>query len=335
MASKANAVNSRVKGLQFDYSEIFQNRLAANTEMAMLNRVMGRIPNTLNAREADFHFFTAPPEFSLWEEGTKRRYGRLFDRTWKVPVLRYGTGIEWDRLDEEDDLTDRFRTQMEGISDKAIEIEIEAYFAILSNTVNPQYLKAIPLGADGLPVFSAARTNYFPGGGNIVVGSGVSTPAQIITDYFRCRSRFKRVRDDANTRYFGEGIFKKGITLVFDDIHMKTFTEAFKAKTIQGNAAAPENIVATITEFGPVTFWGTSRLPAISPNTWYMILDGQPEKGIFALERRDLGSEPETILKTEQESDRASDYDTRRLLFRKRLGFGVSLPLGMMQITNV
>jgi hypothetical protein len=297
----------------------------------MLNKVLGRIRNKLGARDADFHYFTAPPEFTLWDEGTKRKYGRLFDRTWKVPVLRYQSAIEWDRIDEEDDLTDRFRTQLQDTANKAIEIEINAYFAILQGTASPSYLRTLPLAADGLSVFSSGRTNYFPGTGNVILGSGVSTPAQIVNDFFKVRSSFTRVVDDNGTLYHREGILREGMTIIFNDQLMKVFTEAFEAQNYQVSGAAPENVVTTRTKFGNITLWGTSR---VTGNNWHCVVDAMPEKGIFALERRDLGSEPETILKTEAESDYCSDYDVRRLQFRKRIGFGVSLPLGMIQVTN-
>lgn len=332
MAARATALNARVKGLQFDFSNMFKGRIAANDERKNLDRVMGRIPNALNARDADFHYFTAAPEFSLWDRGTKRKYGRIFDRTWKVPVLRYATGIEWDRDDEDDDLTNRMRPQMEDTIDKAIEIDFAAYFAILTGTTSSQYLRSIPLAADGLSLFSAARTNYFPGTGNLINGSGVSTPAQIVSDFIKVRSVFARVRDDNGTLYHGMGRIQGGMTIIFNDVFMREFVQAFRARNFTVNGGAEDNVIVMQSSlFGQVTLWGTPRLTGRS---WYAILDKLPEKGIFALERRDLGATPETLLKNETNCSECAEYNVRRLQFRKRVGFGVSLPLGMIKVLN-
>ena len=330
MAIRASALNARIKGLQVEFANIFTNRLSASRERVALDRVMGRIANKLDSRDADFHYFTAPPGFRRWDEDTKRTYGRLFDRSWKVPVLKCQSAIEWNRIDEEDDLTGRFRSQLAAIANKSILIDVEAFFQILTGATDPDRLKTLPLASDGLSLFSSSRTD-FGTGGNIVTGSGIATVAQIKADFFSARKKFTGLVDQHGDLYHDPEIFNEGVTILFNDDNLERFAEAFQAKIIQGTAAGIENIVMSTSWAGNVTLWPT---PRITDNSWYMHLDGQPERAIFALERKDIGSEPEVIIKTERESDYCSENDCRRMLFRKRTGYGISQPQGLCQVTN-
>lgn len=322
--------NSRIKGLQTEFSGLFQGRLKGKMERKWLEKVMGFIQSKNKTRTETFHYFTDAGGFRRWDRGTTRSYTDLYDVAWEVEVLRWEDAIEWDREDEEDLIVRTFRQQLGAMADKSILIDIEAFFQIIQATTDPDRLETVPNGADGLAIYSSSRTD-FGGSGNVVTGSGVSTVAQIKSDFFSARQRINGLKDKHLDFYHRENVFLDGICILFNDANLERFAETFEAKLIQGSAAGIENIIIAETWAGPITLWPT---PRITDDSWYFFAEGVPEKPVFALERRDLGSEPEQIYKDENNSDYCADNDARRMLFRKRVGYGVSLPQGTVQVNN-
>lgn len=322
--------NSRIKGLQTEFSGLFQGRLKGKQERKWLTKVMDFIQSKNKTRTETFHYFTDAGGFRRWDRGRSRSYTDLYDVAWEVEVLRWEDAIEWDREDEEDLLVRTFRQQIGAIADKAILIDIESFFQIIQASTDPDRLLTIPNASDGLAIYSSSRTD-FGVNGNIVSGGGVSTVAQIKTDFFKARARVNGLVDKHLDLYHRENVFLDGITIIFGDVNLERFAETFEAKLIQGSSAGIENILISETWAGPITLWPT---PRITTNDWFVFAEGVPEKPVFALERRDLGSEPEQIYKDENNSDYCADNDVRRMLFRKRVGYGVSLPQGTVMIDN-
>lgn len=329
---RVSVVNSRIKGLQTEFSGLFQNRLKGSLERKMLSKVMGFIGSKNNARTETFHYFGDGGGFRRWDQGKPRTYTELTDVSFAVEILKWEDGIQWERIDEEDDLTGQFRGALGGIANKAILIEIEAFFQVLQGASDPDRLKAsqIPTASDGLAWFSSSRST-FGTGGNIVAGSGVKSVKQIKRDIFRVRKRINGLVDAHGDLYHKENVFMSGMVILFNDANLERFAEAFGTKMIEGVNGPIENVLMSESWAGPITLWPT---PRITDDSWYVVALGHPEPAFFALERRDLGSEPEQLYKDENNDTYCSENDVRRMLYRKRVGFGLSLPQAWCQVTN-
>ena len=328
MAINVSVPSTRIKGLMNTFANVFTNRLNTDPDRERLSMVMGFHPSKNNARDETFYFLTDPPPFTRWDEGEPRVLGALSDVNWNVPILKWESGLQWRRIDEEDDLTGgRLKQAVLSIANKASLVDIESFFQILSGGTDPDRLTAVPTAADGLALYSSSRT-LFGTAGNIISGSGVQSVAQIKADFFECLERLHGVKDTHGDFYHPDAALDGRIVVIFPQAHRERFFEAFEAKIIRQGEAGVENILSTL--FGNVTLWPTPRL---SGDDWYLFLADFPEKPIFALERSDLGG-IEQILVTEDTSDYCRTNDVRQLLFRMRKGYGCSMPLATVKVDN-
>jgi hypothetical protein len=319
---------SRTKGLMSNFVNLYFNRF--KQDQARLVNVMGFIDSLNNARDETFWYPEAVPGFRRWDEGEPRTYGTVGDRTFTVSILKWEDAVQWKRIDEEDDLSRRLRPHLQSIANKAGLIDVEVFFQILTAGTDLDRLSSIPNAADG-NALSSSSTRFGDTGGNIVTGSGAATTAAIKADYFEVRRRMNAFQDTQGELLHDDGIFDRGVTIIFGDSNLEKFAEAFGARTIQGVAAGIDNVLyLKETLQDKITLWATSR---ITDDDWFVFLDDYPEKAIFALQRNDLGG-LEEVYADENNSDFCRDNDVRRLLWRIRRGYGVALPYNMMKVDN-
>ena len=201
MAVNVSIPSTRIKGLMRSFENMFNNRINKDPDRKKLAQIMDFIPSKNNARDETFYFLTDPPSWERWDEGDPRSLGSLSDQSWTVPITKWQSGIQWKRIDQEDEIIQgRLLSQARGISKKASLVDIEVFFQILQGTTDPKRLKVIPTAADGLALYSSSR-ELFGSNGNIVGGSGVSTVAKIKADFFECLERLHNVRDTHNDLY--------------------------------------------------------------------------------------------------------------------------------------
>lgn len=331
MAINVSVPSTRIKGLMRSFENIFRNRINTDPDRKKLSAgLMDFIPSKNNAREETFFFLTDPPPFERWDEGEPRSLGTFGDQSWTVPIDKWQAGVQWKRLDEEDDLTQgNLKKQARSTANKAQLVDIEVAFQILQGATDPKRLKTIPLAADGLSLFSSSRA-LFGANGNVVAGSGLTSVAKIHLDFFEVLGRLHNLRDTHNDLYHPSSVLDgEGITIIASDIHRQRFYEAFEATEIKsGNTTIPNVIKARWG--GNITLWLT---PRITSDDWFLSVNGMPEKPIFALERNDLGG-LEQLYVDERVSDYCRNYDVRQIVYRMRKGYGVSLPLGIVKVDN-
>ena len=132
MGVNVSVPSTRIKGLMNTFQNTFTNRLNKDPDRARLKRIMDFVPSKNEARDETFFFLTDPPPFVRWDEGEERTLGTLSDASWTVPVLKWQSGIQWRRIDEEDDLTNgALKRQAQAIASKASLVDIEVFFQIL------------------------------------------------------------------------------------------------------------------------------------------------------------------------------------------------------------
>lgn len=329
MVAPMSAVPStRIKGVMNTFDTFYDKHWAENPMLQQIKPCMDFIESKNDARTETFMMLGAPPGFERWDEDAPRVAGSIQDQSWEVPVLKWQAGVEWKRIDEEDDLTSgRFRKRLEQTAEKAVLKDVEIFFQLLQASVSAKNLPGIPTCADGLALFSTSRVLMSPNG-NVVNGSGVRTVHQFQRDFYEVLEKMQAVTDDKGDYYFNESDIM-GRKIVFaNPANRQRMQEAFKAKVIASQGAGVENILASTTDNITMVF-----TPRVTGNSWYVFLENVPAKPIFALTRKSVAG-VEKIYKDESNSDRAEASDTRRIVFRYRKGYGYSLPIGAWQVSN-
>lgn len=327
MVSPVSQVPStRIKGLMNTFDNFYTNHAAENPTRAVIMKLMEVVASKNNARDETFNMLGDPPPFERWDEDAPRYFGTIGDQSWTVPVLKWQNGVRWKRIDEEDDLTGRLKPALSAAARKAALLEVDIFFQLLQSSVNGRLLPGIPTCADGLPLFSASRT-LMGSGGNIVAGSGVRSIHQIQADFYEVLEQLQGVRDTHGDYYWSEGEIDGPKIIFASTANRQRFIEAFEQKTMPSMGAGVDNVLVAK---GNVTLVFT---PRITGNSWYIGLENVPRKPIFTLTRTDVGG-IEKLYKDETNSDESEASDTRRIVFRKRAGYGYSLPLGLFQVSN-
>lgn len=322
----SNVPSTRIKGAMNTFDS-FYTKFAENPAYKAVSSLIQEVPSLNNARDETFRMLGDPPGFERWDEGSPRVYGTIQDQSWSVEILKWQAAVAWKRIDEEDDISKRLRPQLERTAKKAVLKKINVLFQILQSTSDSRYLKSIPTCADGLALFSSSRA-LMGTTGNIVAGNGIASVHQILADYNRSLEIFHGVRDTHND-FLHDAMEVEGAKVIFaNPANRQRFQEAFEAKTIVSQGAAVDNVLAMSN--GNVTLVFT---PRVVGNSWYIALQETQHKPIFMLTRSDLGG-VEKIYKDESNSDRSEDEDSRRIVFRLRAGYGCTLPMGLIQVSN-
>jgi len=329
MAANVSVPSTRIKAHMSQFLDQFQNRNKMD-DIKMLNQIMGRYPSKNNARTETFVILEDAPPFKRWDEAAPRQFGTFSDLSFDVEILKWQNAIEWARIDEEDFLSrGTLKQRCAQAGKKAALLDIEVFFQMVQGLTDADRLPSVPNAADGQALFSASRA-LFGASGNVVTGSGITTVAGIRNSFFEAREVLDGLVDTHGDLYHNDSAIDSGVVLLFGRKHEERVSETFEAKVIAQGGAGVENIVSTVSRFGNVTLWPTSR---IATDDMYLILKDYPYPPIFALERPDLG-DLEQIYVDERNSDYCRENDKRQIVHRFRRGYGISLPLAAVKISN-
>ena len=278
-------------------------------------------------RRTDYGFWDTPPGLGHWEQGSTVPRGSSRSTSFSVVVSDWGRAIEWHENDRNDD-------QLAGLLPSAMRSgQSAAYlpeeFAMDALTQTASILPSIPLAPDGGALFAAAIggvARFGVSGGNIVTGTGVASEDTILADFYSVRTRFARMVH-RGSRLVPDALINGGMLIIagshLEGILQKTF---LNSRIAQGAAGAtPDNVVKSAGH--KVTIW---THPRITGNSWYVALTAATQKVLFEVERMPLR---ETILTIDQNPAAAVD-GIEQVVFKKRAGLGMNLPITLMQVSN-
>lgn len=247
----------------------------------------------------------------------------------------WSVAIPYHRDDEADDQTEALGPAIASTASHFALLPERNFFEIVSGTVDPELLPALPLAPDGAALFSttdgAGNARFGATSGNSLSGTGITSTAAVQTDFYTAVEQFIAFQDTKGQPLIPQELVAKGMIVVFPSSLLQVFQQAFLQRAVSvvhgSNTAAstPTNVV--LDSGHNVTLWPTPRLTG---HNWLLGLTAIPHRAIFSQLREALYD----FVATEQNSDNARDFLIRKWYWRERKGYGVNLPFGLIQVTN-
>jgi len=247
-----------------------------------------------------------------------------------VTNFQYGKRIQWHRNDRMDNLVGDLFGEARVLGSNFASLPSRLFVEVLTNSAS--LLPAIPTCPDGAALFATTAGGVARFGvtsGNLLTGSGVTTVAQIQTDFYAGLEQFASFQNTKGEPFFEPDVNDMSILVYAAVADAKIFSEAFNShlvhSVVSSTGAAISNVI--LNSGVPVEFRFTSRL---ATGDWYMIRKDAPVKSIF-LQRREPLRE---AVATEENSDQSRDTGVEYIQFVERLGIGVTDPYAMIKIDN-
>lgn len=275
-----------------------------------------------------FGYRESLPIPTRWQRGNPIPTGGLGSKSFSVTAYDFARRIKWHRNDRMDNKVGDLAGDAKQLAGRFARLDSIAFAEILANSAS--MLPAIPNAPDGNPLFYSG-TRFGNSGGNVVSGDGVTTVAQIQTNWFEVLERFDRFADTA-----GEPIFEPNMGtsryVIYAGSHLrKLMNEALVAEVthsvVSTTGAGVTNAVLASGEKVEIRF--TSRI-ASTQNDWYVFRPDAMVKPIFSTLREAL----RTADATEDNSDesRSTGLEYFQAVIRK--GYSLNMPYGAIQVDN-
>lgn len=283
-------------------------------------------------REHTFGYFEAAPHFEQWIRGQSIPTDGFDSVDFTVPVYTWGRRVKWHNEDREDDQTASLFDVARQCGESAALLPERFFFDLITNTENT--LPAVPLAPDGAAMFATTAggaDRFGVSDGNLLTGSGVSTVAQIRTDYYNAIEQFKQMQDGKGQPLLSDETIDSGVICVHAASNTEAFEEAFmqrrQGEIVSAGGAAVSNLVQDASR--NVTLWGTQRLTG---NDWFVFLANPPKLPTFFMDRK--GIMEESSLRGENNGDLTRDTGEEYLQWHSRSGAGIALPFGAIKVDN-
>lgn len=318
-------------GLRSDFADTYKE--TSRESDPRLGQVMDLSVNATNAQH-EFGYFEAAPQIEQWRRGESIPVGGFDSVQFTVPVFDWGKAVEWHENDKNDEQTGTLYEQAQQCGRSAALTPEKFFFDCISNT--PSTLPAIPLAPDGAAMFATTAGGFNRFGvtsGNLLTGSGISTIAQIKSDYYRAIEQFALFEDGQGAFLMGPETIKAGVIIIHAVADTEIFETAFVAQRqgqVYGSntaAAGVSNIILDSSR--DVSLWATPRLAS---GDWYVFLKNPPKKPVFYLDREGLRTFDS--LRDSNNSDRARRTKMESVQWEFRAGAGIALPYGAIKIDN-
>lgn len=281
-------------------------------------------------------YWEAPGEAKIWPDEQARSYQGFKSNSFTVVTRRWQDGIEWPLQLKENDRTKSLVDVAREKGRSFGRIPRRCFFQILQGSTDTDLLPTVPNAPDGGAFYSASdgssADRFGLSGGNIQSGTGVTTVAKIVTDFYLATSRFLRFVNSGGRPVFDESIFDGGFIIYFNPALQEVFQTAFKGQMVPatgGAAVAQTNVLVT------ATGWTVELRPSpeITTNDWFIFLRTVPDgkKPLVWTRAREVEETPYTKASG---SDRARDYDVEGLGWDSRWGFGCALPWVTVKVDN-
>jgi len=205
-------------------------------------------PTTL--RKATYVWKESIPFPTRWEYGAGRTYQTFKDRYIELALTAYELSIPYNRYDAEDDQIGDLKSHVQSAARRYLQLPDKFLAEYFNNSAT--LLPSLANAYDGVGLFSDVdgdgSDRFDADGGNIITGSGVSTPAAIKHDLFIAQRRFLAFRDTAGQPIFDENDVKfANLHLIVPTSMNGVIQELSEAKYLHMDAASntsESNIVA-------------------------------------------------------------------------------------------
>jgi phage major head subunit gpT-like protein len=307
---------------------------------ALLDKVVGK--QTSDSAQEIYAYTETGSYPKRKPRGRESEFENFLSRQFTVVNYDWEAGVSWHRNDRRDDKTKSLYDQARSSGGRFRKLRELLLFQMLLASANADLLPAIPNSPDGAAWFSAtdgaAAARFGITNGNLLTGSTVGAPQNVVDDYYRGYSQILGFLNPKGNPIWGASDLDAGIVIIHNVADTHIFHQAFKQSMryrVTQNVAAAENVGVTsvsnlVSESGQqVTLWGTAH---ISTHDWFMVLDGIPnwQKPIFVQDREALRE----VFANEDNSDESRKKDEEYILWKASLGVGQFLPYQSLMIDN-
>lgn len=285
-----------------------------------------------------YGYFESAPYPQRWDRGTGIQRKAFKSKAFSVTNYRFGEGVKWSLMDREDEQLKDLPSQarMCGMN-FALVPELSAYEILLASA---SLLAAIPNAPDGVAIHSAtdgsSADRYGVSGGNIISGSGVDNPEDIVDDIFSAIIRMLQFQDTEGKPLFHPSMMRQGFVVTYNVANEKVWGAALKQmRTVATRGTAGTDLAAAaVTNL--IRDYGLDITPVptqyITDNDAFLFAKNPPVPCLFEQVRRPLTEK--TAFSGDNNSDSVRDYEEEYIDWSARLGYGVGPAFTTVKINN-
>lgn len=309
-----------LRGLRSEFETIFRQRQRAMN--ARLGTIM-RVVQSDGAYEV-YGVTGAVPKVNRWRRGTNRTQQGISEFLQFVENYTYELMVPWHEEDEEDDQTGTLVDRVREGAIRFAQLPDRAYIEIITQTAS-DVLPTIQNAFDGFPLYSnGGGTRFSVTGGNIITGSGVALPSEVLFDLNAGIERFITFKDtEGEPRWVAEDLVNPLVICspALREVMLKALRGNLLENTV-GSTAPSTNVFANTFQL-----WVNNRLTG---NDWFINLTQTETKPVIMQVRRPLRvvqedfSNSETTRRTKQ----------KQLMWDARLSWAPFDPMTTIQVDN-
>ena len=302
----------------------------------LLSQIM-KLDIPSDKRTERYFFYLSAPHIVRWGRGEALRHKAFGGIRFEVENFEYARAINWRRIDREDDLSKGLVERARDLGQSIGLLDERIAFQILGNATDSDLLASIPNAPDGRTLFHAndvgSGNRFGVSGGNKVgdgttagSASGLTTTAQVKTDYYATRRRFVDMQDTEGQPLHNPSTADGQAVLIYPSTYTQIVHETFLRERVVEGSSTPTNVIQ---EAGLApTLWTTQRLTATD---WFVFLAASEHRSIFSQAREGI----RTIMSTaETGSDIAKETGVEGIQFEVRKGYGVMTPYTSVMVDN-
>jgi len=333
--------NLLVNGLRTEFADTY-GAIRNRQSDSRLGLVMDLSVAATN-RQHDFAYLNAAPHMEFWQRGESIPTDAMDSVQFNVPVYEWARRVPWSKWDRKDDQTQSLFDMARMAGESAALLEERFFFDLLiaGGGGTATTLPAVANAPDGVAGFSAtdatSAARFGATSGNLLTGNGVTTTADVLTDYYAGLEQFMLFQDGKGQPLLSAETVSSGTIVIHATADTKIMEEAFLQ--LRQGVLGPDNATDAVTSVQVsnivqdasrnVQLWGSPRL---ATGDWYIFLRNPPKQQTFVLDRE--GVQEFSSLEGDNNGDHTRDTAEEYIQWERRAGAAWALPYGAIQINN-
>lgn len=280
-----------------------------------------------------FAYMNAAPHMELWKPGDTVPTDAMDGVQFEAVVHNWARRVPWSKWDRKDDQIGTLVDAARMAGQSAALLPERFLFDMLNGATTT--LPATMLAPDGAAIFATTAggaARFGATNGNLLSGSGLTTTATVLADYYSAMEQFGLFQDGKGQPLFSPEVVGSGVLIV----HAIADTEIFEAAFLQRRqgrvigtdaGVTPSNVVQDASR--SVELWGSARL---ATGDWYIALKNPPKKPFALLDRE--GVQEFEALEGSNNSDHVRNTGQEYVQWETRQGAVPLLPYSLIKINN-
>lgn len=284
-------------------------------------------------RYHDFAYMEAAPHVELWKPGEAIPTDAMGSVSFRAHVHNFARRVPWSKWDRKDDQIGTLYESAKGAGRSAGLLPERFLFDLLNGTTTT--LPSTILAPDGAAIFATTAggaARFGATNGNLLSGSGLTTTATVLADYYSALTQFGLFQDGKGQPLLPPEIVRAGVLIIHAIADTAIMEAAFlqqRQGRVMGTDAGvtPSNVIQDASR--SVDLMGSQRL---ATGDWYVVLKDPPKKPFFMMDRE--GVQEFEALEGGNNSDHVRNTGQEYVQWELRQGVGVGLPYAIIKINN-